>query len=185
VTYHGVTAFDPASGKMEKPPAHGPTYTQVFGDWIADMATRDTRLVGITPAMREGSGLVRFPSSFQTVTSTSASRAAQRDPGGGSRLRGAEAGGRDLLDLPATGVRPAGARRAIQICPCCSPSIARTGRAGRPHARPGLDVSFLRCIPNLVVMAPADENECRQMLFTGYGLPGPAAVRYPRAPVPG
>ena len=187
VTYHGVTAFDPASGKMEKPPAHGPTYTQVFGDWIADMATRDARLVGITPAMREGSGLVRFSEQFPDR---------YFDVGIAEQHSVTLAAGLACEGLkPVVAIYSTFLQRAydqlvhdvaIQDLPVLF-AIDRAGLVGPdgPTHAGAFDVSFLRCIPNLVVMAPADENECRQMLFTGYGLPGPAAVRYPRGAGPG
>ena len=187
VTYHGVSAFDPATGKLEKASARGPTYTQVFGDWICDMATRDNRLIGITPAMREGSGLVRFSEEFPDR---------YLDVGIAEQHSVTLAAG-----LACEGLRPVVAiystflQRAydqivhdvaIQNLPVLF-AVDRAGLVGPdgPTHAGSFDLSYLRCIPNLVVMAPADENECRQMLYTGFCLDRPAVVRYPRGAGPG
>ncbi len=187
VTYHGVSAFDPASGKMEKTPALGPTYTQVFGDWICDMAAEDDRLVGITPAMREGSGLVRFSEQFpdryfdvgiaeQHSVTLAAGLACE--------------GLRPVVAIYSTFLQRAYDQLVHDVAIQNLPVLFAVDRAGlvgpdgATHAG-SFDLSFLRCVPNLVVMAPADENECRQALFTGFGLEGPTVVRYPRGAGPG
>jgi 1-deoxy-D-xylulose-5-phosphate synthase len=184
--YHGVTPFDPATGKMEKKPS-GKTYTQVFGDWLCDMAERDVRLVGITPAMREGSGLVEFSKRFP---------ARYFDVGIAEQHALTFAAG-----LACDGMKPVVAiystflQRAydqlihdiaLQNLPVLF-AIDRAGIVGADGATHtgSFDLSFLRCVPNLVVMAPADENECRRMLTTGFLHNGPAAVRYPRGTGPG
>ncbi len=183
--YHGVTPFDPATGKMEKKPG-GTTYTQVFGEWLCDMAARDVRLVGVTPAMREGSGMVEFSKRF-----------ADRyfDVGIAEQHALTFAAG-----LACDGMKPVVAiystflQRAydqlihdiaLQNLPVLL-AIDRAGVVGADGATHtgAFDLSFLRCVPNMVVMAPADENECRRMLTTGFLHGGPAAVRYPRGPGP-
>ena len=186
ILYHGVTAFDPATGIVPK--ASGkPTYTQVFGDWVCDMAARDPRLVCITPAMREGSGLVRFSQLYPTR---------YFDVGIAEQHALTFAAG-----LACEGMKPVVAiystflQRAydqlihdiaLQNLPVLL-AIDRAGVVGADGATHigAFDLSYLRCLPNMTVMAPADENECRQMLFTGFGLSGPTAVRYPRGSGPG
>jgi len=184
--YHGVTPFDPATGDMLST-ASGPTYTEVFGDWLCDMAERDPRLWGITPAMREGSGLVTFSERFPTR---------YLDVGIAEQHAVTLAAG-----LACEGMKPVVAiyssflQRgydqlihdvALQNLPVLF-AIDRAGIVGPdgPTHAGTLDLSFLRCVPNLVIMAPADENECRRMLTTGFLHDGPAAVRYPRGTGPG
>lgn len=184
--YHGVSAFDPETGEMLGS-GGGPTYTQVFGDWLCDMAADDSRLVAITPAMREGSGLVRFSEEFPDR---------YYDVGIAEQHAVTLAAG-----LACEGVKPVVAiystflQRAydqvihdvaLQNLPVLF-AIDRAGLVGPdgPTHSGNYDLSFLRCIPNLVIMAPSDENECRQMLYTGFVHDGPAAVRYPRGTGPG
>jgi len=186
ILYHGVTRFDPAVGVVSKPSAR-PTYTQVFGDWLCDMAARDVRLIGITPAMREGSGLVRFSREY-----------ADRyfDVGIAEQHAVTFAAG-----LACEGMKPVVAiystflQRAydqlihdvvLQNLPVMF-AIDRAGVVGAdgPTHAGSFDLTYLRCLPNTTVMAPADENECRQMLTTAFTLDTPAAVRYPRGAGPG
>jgi 1-deoxy-D-xylulose-5-phosphate synthase len=186
-TYHGVSSFDPRTGTLPSGGGSGPTYTQVFGEWICDMAEMDQRLVGVTPAMREGSGLVEFSERF-----------ADRyyDVGIAEQHSVTLAAG-----LACEGVKPVVAiystflQRAydqlihdvaLQNLPVLF-AIDRAGLVGPdgPTHAGSFDLSYLRCIPNMVVMAPADENECRQMLYTGFMHDGPSAVRYPRGTGPG
>jgi 1-deoxy-D-xylulose-5-phosphate synthase len=179
--YHGVARFDPAAGVAEKSGGK-PTYTQVFGDWLCDMAAADMRLVGITPAMREGSGLVRFSQLFP-----------QRyfDVGIAEQHAVTFAAG-----LACEGVKPVVAiystflQRAydqwihdvaLQNLPVML-AIDRAGLVGAdgPTHAGSFDLSFLRCIPNMLIAAPSDENECRRLLTTAFLHDGPSAVRYPR-----
>jgi len=186
ILYHGVTKFDPEVGIVPKPPGK-PTYTQVFGDWLCDMAKRDTRLIGITPAMREGSGMVRFSNEY-----------AERyfDVGIAEQHAVTFAAG-----LACEGMKPVVAiystflQRAydqlihdvvLQNLPVMF-AIDRGGLVGAdgPTHAGSFDLTYLRCLPNATVMTPADENECRQMLYTAFTLDTPSAVRYPRGSGPG
>ena len=182
VGYHGVGAFDPACGLKPAKPGGGPSYTQVFGEWLCDMAERDERLIGITPAMREGSGLVEFAERFpdryfdvaiaeQHAVTLAAGLACE--------------GLKPVVAIYSTFLQRAYDQLihdvALQNLPVLF-AIDRAGLVGPdgPTHAGSFDYSYLRCIPNLVVMAPADEDECRQMLYTGFQLSQPAAVRYPR-----
>jgi 1-deoxy-D-xylulose-5-phosphate synthase len=181
VLYHGPGKFDPKEG-IKKAAAGKPTYTQVFGDWLCDMAAADARLIGITPAMREGSGLVRFeqeyPSRYfdvgiaeQHAVTFAAGLACE--------------GMKPVVAIYSTFLQRAYDQLihdvAIQNLPVTF-ALDRGGLVGADGAthHGAFDLSYLRCIPNMVVMAPADENECRQMLTTAFHYNGPAAVRYPR-----
>jgi 1-deoxy-D-xylulose-5-phosphate synthase len=181
VKYHGVTPFDPELGLA--PGASAPTYTQVFGDWLCQVAARDPRLVAITPAMREGSGLVRFSELYpdryldvgiaeQHSTTLAAGLASQ--------------GIKPVVAIYSTFLQRAYDQLihdvAIQKLPVLF-AIDRAGLVGPDGATHtgAYDLSYLRCIPDLVVMTPADGTELRNMLTTGYDHAGPAAVRYPRA----
>ncbi len=187
VGYHGVGAFDPAQGLKPAKPDGGPTYTQVFGEWLCDMAEQDERLIGITPAMREGSGLVEFAERFpdryfdvaiaeqHAVTLAAGMACAGLKPVVAIYSTFLQRGYDQLIhDV------------ALQKLPVLF-AIDRAGLVGPdgPTHAGNFDYSYLRCIPNLVIMAPADENECRQMLYTGFRLNQPAAVRYPRDKGPG
>ena len=186
-SYHGVRAFDLATGKMEVPPQKGPTYTNVFGRWLCDMAEQDERLVAITPAMREGSGLVEFSERFPDR---------YFDVGIAEQHAVTLAAGQACDGLnPVVAIYSTFLQRgydqlihdvALQNLPVLF-AIDRAGIVGPdgPTHIGAFDLSFLRCVPNMVVMAPADENECRQMLYTGHRHDGPAAVRYPRGGGPG
>ncbi len=185
--YHGVTPFDLETGKALATAASGPTYTQIFGEWLCDMAALDERLIGITPAMREGSGLVEFSQRYPTR---------YFDVGIAEQHSVTLAAGMACDGLkPVVAIYSTFLQRAydqlihdvaIQNLPVLF-AIDRGGLVGPdgPTHAGSFDLSFLRCIPNIVVMAPADENECRQMLYTGFQHPGPAAVRYPRGTGPG
>ncbi len=181
ILYHGVGKFDPVEGIVPKP-ASKPAYTNIFGDWLCDMAAEDSRLIGITPAMREGSGLVRFSEEYPDR---------YFDVGIAEQHAVTFAAG-----LACDGLKPVVAiystflQRgydqlihdvAIQNLPVVF-AIDRAGLVGAdgPTHAGSFDLSYLRCIPNMTVMAPSDENECRQMLFTAFQLDTPTAVRYPR-----
>ena len=181
--YHGVTPFDPTTGKMEKKPS-GKTYTQVFGEWLCDMATRDVRLVGITPAMREGSGMVEFSKRFENRY-FDVGIAEQHALTFAAGL--AADGMRPVVAIYSTFLQRAYDQLIHDICLQNLPVLFAIDRAGvvgpdGPTHHGTFDLSYLRCLPNMVVMAPSDENECRQMLYTGFMHDGPAAVRYPRGP---
>ncbi|HVO89244.1 MAG TPA: 1-deoxy-D-xylulose-5-phosphate synthase, partial [Casimicrobiaceae bacterium] len=181
ILYHGVGKFDPAVGIVAKSGGK-PTFTQVFGDWLCDMAAADRRLIGITPAMREGSGLVRFSQQYPER---------YFDVGIAEQHAVTFAAG-----LACEGMKPVVAiystflQRAydqlihdvvLQKLPVVF-AIDRGGIVGADGAthQGAFDLSYLRCLPNTTVMAPADENECRKMLSTAFALSTPAAVRYPR-----
>jgi 1-deoxy-D-xylulose-5-phosphate synthase len=182
IGYHAVGPFDPDKGLVAKAGAKKPTYTDVFSDWLCDAAAAEPRLYGITPAMREGSGLVRFSKEYpqryfdvaiaeQHAVTLAAGMATQ--------------GGKPVVAIYSTFLQRAYDQLvhdvAIQDLDVLF-AIDRAGVVGPDGATHAgnLDLSFLRCVPNLVVMAPSNEAECRQMLSTGLQHPGPAAVRYPR-----
>ncbi|NND45478.1 MAG: 1-deoxy-D-xylulose-5-phosphate synthase, partial [Xanthomonadales bacterium] len=187
VAYHAVGPFNRAKGVEKKPAPAQPTYTAVFGEWLCDMAEQDHSLMAITPAMREGSGLVtfekRFPDRYFDVgiaEQHSVTLAA------GMACEGAH----PVVAIYSTFLQRAYDQLihdvAVQDLPVLF-AIDRAGLVGSdgPTHAGSFDLSYLRCIPNLLLMAPADENECRQMLYTGFVHPGPAAVRYPRGTGPG
>ena len=182
ITWHGPGPFDPASGTIFKEKAAGPSYSKVFGDWLCDAAERDPRIVAITPAMREGSGLVeyskRFPQRYFDV--------AIAEQHAVTLAAGMACDGlRPVVAIYSTFLQRGYDQLihdvALQNLPVTF-ALDRAGLVGGDGAthQGAYDLSYLRCIPNLVVMAPSDENECRQMLHTATTLPGPAAVRYPR-----
>ncbi|MFH1494154.1 MAG: 1-deoxy-D-xylulose-5-phosphate synthase [Pseudomonadota bacterium] len=180
--YHGVAKFNPEDGVEGSKPAGGKSYTQIFGDWLCDMAQADSRLVGITPAMCEGSGMVRFSEQFPTR---------YFDVGIAEQHAVTFAAGLACEGLkPVVAIYSTFLQRAydqlvhdvaLQNLPVVF-AIDRAGLVGAdgPTHAGSFDLSFLRCIPNMVVMAPSDENECRQMLYTAFHLDQPVAVRYPR-----
>ncbi|NMG15610.1 1-deoxy-D-xylulose-5-phosphate synthase [Aromatoleum bremense] len=182
VLYHGVSTFDHTAGIQTAKGTAKLTYTQVFGDWLCDIAAQDEKVIGITPAMREGSGMVRFAQEFpdryydvgiaeQHALTFAAGLACE--------------GFKPVVAIYSTFLQRAYDQLihdiALQNLPVMF-AIDRAGLVGADGAthHGAFDLSYLACIPNLVVMAPADENECRQMLYTAYRHNGPAAVRYPR-----
>lgn len=187
ITWHGPGPFDAESGTIFKKTSTGPTYSKVFGDWLCDMATADERIIGITPAMREGSGLVefsrRFPERYYDVAIAEQHAVTLA---AGLACEGAV----PILAIYSTFLQRAYDQLihdvALQKLPVVF-AIDRGGLVGGDGAthQGAFDLSYLRCIPNIVVMAPADENECRQMLYTATTLECPAAVRYPRGQGPG
>ena len=189
--YHGVGKFDPEQGIVAKSTtnqaANKPSYTQVFGAWLCDMAEQDKRLVGVTPAMCEGSGMVEFAQQFpdryfdvgiaeQHALTFAAGLACE--------------GLKPVVAIYSTFLQRAYDQLihdiAIQNLPVVL-AIDRAGLVGADGATHAgsFDLSYLRCIPNMIVMTPSDENECRQMLFTAFQLNTPSAVRYPRGCGPG
>ncbi len=187
IGYHAVGPFDPTMGLVSKSGAKKQTYTDIFGDWLCDMAAAEPRLLAITPAMREGSGLVRFSREYpdryfdvaiaeQHAVTLAAGMACE--------------GAKPVVAIYSTFLQRGYDQLvhdvAIQKLDVLF-AIDRggvVGPDGATHAG-NLDLSYLRCVPHLVVMAPADENECRMMLSTGFSHDGPAAVRYPRGTGPG
>ena len=185
--FHGVSPFNPDTGKLETGKPKSRTYTNVFSDWLCDMAAEDDKLVGITPAMREGSGLVNFSKIYPDR---------YFDVGIAEQHALTFAAG-----LACEGMKPVVAiystflqRAYDQVIHDISIqdldvllAIDRAGLVGADGATHAgtYDYSFLRCVPGMVIMAPADEAECRNMLYTGFSHRGPASVRYPRGGGPG
>lgn len=182
ISYHGVPKFDHKCGELPKSQAASPTYSKIFGDWLCEMAEQDPKLVGITPAMREGSGMVEFSQKFPAQFFD----AAIAEQHAVTLAAGFAIGGmHPVVAIYSTFLQRAYDQVihdvAIQKLPVLF-AIDRAGIVGAdgPTHQGAFDISFLRCIPNLVIMTPSDENECRQMLYTGYKCGQPAAVRYPR-----
>ena len=187
IAYHGVSSFDPKLDHLPKSVSSQPTYTQVFGQWLCDMAKKDRRLLAVTPAMREGSGLVKFSEEFpdryfdvaiaeQHSVTVAAGMACE--------------GFKPILAIYSTFLQRGYDQLihdvAIQNLPVLF-AIDRAGLVGPdgPTHAGSFDFSYMRCIPNMVIMAAGDENECRQMLYTGFLHDGPVSVRYPRGKGPG
>jgi 1-deoxy-D-xylulose-5-phosphate synthase len=187
ITWHGPGPFDPASGTIFKEKSAGPSYSQIFGQWLCDMAEADPKIIGITPAMREGSGLVefskRFPDRYFDVAI-----AEQHAVTFAAGL--ATEGLKPVVAIYSTFLQRAYDQLihdvALQHLPVMF-AVDRAGLVGTDGAthQGSYDLTYLRCIPNLVIMAPSDENECRQMLYTASTFGGPAVVRYPRGAGPG
>jgi len=187
VAYHGVGTFDPSKDHLPKAKVTTPTYTEVFGTWLCDMAEKDSRLLGVTPAMREGSGLVEFEQRFpdryydvgiaeQHAVTLAAGQACE--------------GYKPVVAIYSTFLQRAYDQLIHDVVLQGLPVLFAIDRAGLvgpdgPTHAGSFDFSYLRCLPNILIMAPADENECRQMLYTGFMHDGPAAVRYPRGKGPG
>ena len=186
IAFHGVGPFDPNTGKVEKKSGKR-TYTQVFGDWLCDMAKDDQRLIGITPAMREGSGLVQFSKQYPDR---------YFDVGIAEQHALTFAAGTACDGLkPVVAIYSTFLQRAYdQLIHDISVqhldvtfAIDRAGIVGAdgPTHQGAFDLSYLRCVPGMVIFAPSDEAECRDMLYSAFLHEGPAAVRYPRGSGPG
>jgi 1-deoxy-D-xylulose-5-phosphate synthase len=187
VAYHGVSTFRPRTGLSSTKSTSAPTYTDIFGEWLCDMAARDAAVVGITPAMREGSGMVRFareyPDRFfdvgiaeQHAVTFAAGLACE--------------GMRPVVAIYSTFLQRGYDQLIHDVCLQNLPVVFAVDRGGLvgadgPTHHGAFDLSYLRCLPNMTVMTPSDENECRQMLYTGARLNGPSAIRYPRRAGPG
>lgn len=179
--FHGVPKFDPMSGTLPKSNSK-PTYSKIFGDWLCEMAENDPHLVGITPAMCEGSGMVefsqRFPNQYFDV--------AIAEQHALTFAAGLAIGGyKPVVAIYSSFLQRAYDQLIHDVAIQNLPVLFAIDRAGVVGAdgqthQGAFDISFMRCIPNLVIMTPSDENECRQMLYTGYQCGKPAAVRYPR-----
>lgn len=181
IGFHGVPKFDPSSGQLPKSNAK-PTYSKIFGDWLCEMAERDDKVIGITPAMREGSGLVefseRFPERYFDV--------AIAEQHAVTFAAGLAIGGyKPVVAIYSTFLQRAYDQLIHDVAIQNLPVLFAIDRAGIVGAdgqthQGAFDLSFMRCIPNMLIMTPSDENECRQMLYTGFQAGCPAAVRYPR-----
>lgn len=182
IAYHGPGKFDPNVGLVKPATPPKPTFTQVFGDWLCDMAAQDERLVGITPAMREGSGMVefhrRFPERYYDV-----GIAEQHAVTFAAGL--ACEGLKPVVAIYSTFLQRAYDQMIHDVALQNLPVVFALDRAGlvgadgATHAG-AYDISFIRCIPNMVLACPADERECRQLLSTAFAQNQPVAVRYPR-----
>ncbi|MEC5386342.1 1-deoxy-D-xylulose-5-phosphate synthase [Uliginosibacterium sp. H3] len=182
VLYHGVGKFDHNAGIQSNKGTPKLTYTQVFSDWICDMAAQDERLIAITPAMREGSGLVRFEKEYpQRYFDVGIAEQHALTFAAGIACEGMK----PVVAIYSTFLQRAYDQLihdiALQNLPVMF-AIDRGGLVGADGAthHGAFDLSYMLCVPNMVIMAPADENECRQMLYTAYKLDAPTAVRYPR-----
>ncbi|OBW90867.1 1-deoxy-D-xylulose-5-phosphate synthase [Gallibacterium salpingitidis] len=182
IGFHGVPKFNPLSGELPKSKTTLPTYSEIFGKWLCEMAAQDPKLIGITPAMREGSGMVefsqRFPEQYFDV--------AIAEQHSVTFAAGLAIGGyKPVVAIYSTFLQRAYDQVIHDVAIQNLPVLFAIDRAGVVGAdgqthQGAFDLSYLRCIPNLIVMTPSDENECRQMLYTGYQCGKPAAVRYPR-----
>ena len=187
VRYHGVSKFDPADGIQSGGALSTPTYTEVFSDWLCDQASADDRLIGITPAMREGSGLVEFAKKFpQRYHDVAIAEQHAVTVAAGMACEGMKPVGAIYSTFLQRAYDQLIHDVALQNLPVLF-AIDRAGLVGPdgPTHAGSFDLAFLRCIPNMVIMTPTNERECRQMLSTGYQLDGPACVRYPRGKGPG
>ena len=182
IKYHAVPKFNPADTSLPKSKPSLPTYSKIFGDWLCGMAERDSKLMAITPAMREGSGMVefsqRFPDQYFDV--------AIAEQHAVTYAAGLAIGGQNAIVAIYSSFLQRGYDQlihdvAIQNLPVLF-AIDRAGIVGAdgPTHQGAFDLSFMRCIPNMVIMTPSDERECQLMLTTGHLHNGPAAVRYPR-----
>lgn len=181
IGFHGVPKFDHTSGKLPQTKSV-PTYSNIFGDWLCEMAERDPKIIGITPAMREGSGMVefskRFPQQYFDVAI-----AEQHAVTFGAGL--AIAGYKPVVAIYSSFLQRAYDQLIHDVAIQNLPVIFAIDRAGIVGAdgqthQGAFDLSFMRCVPNMTIMCPSDENEMRQMLYTAYTMNSPVAVRYPR-----
>jgi len=182
IGYHGVPKFDPSMSKLPKSKPGAATFSNVFGDWLCDMAAQDDKLMAITPAMREGSGMVRFSKEYpaqyfdvaiaeQHAVTLAAGLACE--------------GLKPVVAIYSSFLQRAYDQLIHDVALQNLPVLFAIDRAGIVGAdgethQGAYDLSFMRCIPNMIIMAPSDTNECRQMLYTGYQCNQPVAVRYPR-----
>ncbi|MDF2154863.1 1-deoxy-D-xylulose-5-phosphate synthase [Vibrio sp. CAU 1672] len=182
ISYHGVPKFDPNHSSLPKSSGGTPSFSKIFGDFLCDMAAQDPKLMAITPAMREGSGMVRFSKEYpdQYFDVAIAEQHAVTLATGM-----AIAGNHPIVAIYSTFLQRGYDQLIHDIAIMNLPVMFAIDRAGLVGAdgqthQGAFDLSFMRCIPNMVIMAPSDENECRQMLYTGHQHQGPSAVRYPR-----
>ena len=182
IKFHAVPKFNPSDDGLPKTAPGKPTFSAVFGDWLCDMAEQDPKLMAITPAMREGSGMVRFSQEFpQQYFDVAIAEQHSVTFAAGLAIEGFN----PVVAIYSTFLQRAYDQLihdvALQNLPVLF-AIDRAGIVGAdgPTHQGAFDIPFMRCIPNMVIMTPSDEDECRQMLFTGHKLNQPAAVRYPR-----
>ncbi|MEC6906063.1 1-deoxy-D-xylulose-5-phosphate synthase [Photobacterium piscicola] len=182
INYHAVPKFDLSEKPLPKAKNTSPTFSKIFGDWLCDMAAVDDKLMAITPAMREGSGMVRFSKEYpdQYFDVAIAEQHAV------TLASGMAIGGyHPVVAIYSTFLQRGYDQLIHDVAIMNLPVMFAIDRAGLVGAdgqthQGAFDISFMRCIPNMVIMAPSDENECRQMLYTGHQHQGPTAVRYPR-----
>ncbi|MCD9473187.1 1-deoxy-D-xylulose-5-phosphate synthase [Photobacterium phosphoreum] len=182
INYHAVPKFDLSEKPLPKAKNTSPTFSKIFGDWLCDMAAVDDKLMAITPAMREGSGMVRFSKEYpdQYFDVAIAEQHAV------TLASGMAIGGyHPIVAIYSTFLQRGYDQLIHDVAIMNLPVMFAIDRAGLVGAdgqthQGAFDISFMRCIPNIVIMAPSDENECRQMLYTGHQHQGPSAVRYPR-----
>ncbi|PQJ88593.1 1-deoxy-D-xylulose-5-phosphate synthase [Aliivibrio sifiae] len=187
ISYHGVPKFDPSNDSLPKSSGGKPTFSNIFGDFLCDMAKEDSKLMAITPAMREGSGMVRFSKEFPSQY-FDAAIAEQHAVTLASGM--AIAGYNPIVAIYSTFLQRGYDQLIHDVAIMDLPVMFAIDRAGLVGAdgqthQGAFDISFMRCIPNMVIMTPSDENECRQMLYTGHKHTGPSAVRYPRGSATG
>ncbi|MER2497814.1 1-deoxy-D-xylulose-5-phosphate synthase [Vibrio neptunius] len=182
IGYHGVPKFDPAHTSLPKSSGNKPTFSKIFGDFLCDMAAQDPKLMAITPAMREGSGMVRFSKEYpQQYFDVAIAEQHAVTLATGMAI----SGNHPIVAIYSTFLQRGYDQLIHDIAIMDLPVMFAIDRAGLVGAdgqthQGAFDLSFMRCIPNMVIMAPSDENECRQMLYTGHKHTGPSAVRYPR-----
>ncbi len=182
IKYHAVPKFNPADNALPASKPSGPTFSKVFGEWLCDMAAKDPKLVAVTPAMREGSGMVKFSQLYpEQYFDVAIAEQHSVTFAAGMARDGLNA----VVAIYSTFLQRAYDQLihdiAIQNLPVLF-AIDRAGIVGAdgPTHQGAFDICYMRCIPNMVIMTPSDENECRQMLYTGHKARAPVAVRYPR-----
>ncbi|MGH8372862.1 MAG: 1-deoxy-D-xylulose-5-phosphate synthase, partial [Gammaproteobacteria bacterium] len=187
IKWHGPSAFNASTGVINEKPSAGPAYSDVFGQWLCDMAGQEPKLVAITPAMREGSGMVEFERRFpERYFDVAIAEQHAVTLAAGFAVEGLK----PVVAIYSTFLQRAYDQLVHDVALQNLPVLFAIDRAGLvgpdgPTHAGSFDLTYMRCLPNLVLMAPADENECRQMLYTGMTLNQPAAVRYPRGRGPG
>ena len=182
IKYHAVPKFNPLDNALPKAAPSAPTFSAIFGQWLCDMAADDPKLMAITPAMREGSGMVQFSQQFpEQYFDVAIAEQHAVTFGAGLAKEGYNAVVAIYSSFLQRGYDQLIHDVALQELPVLF-AIDRAGVVGAdgPTHQGAFDIAFLRCIPNMIIMTPSDENECRQMLFTGHKANMPAAVRYPR-----
>ena len=182
IGYHGVPIFDPTASSLPKSKSSTKTFSNIFGEWLCDMAEEEPRLAAITPAMREGSDMVRFSKTYsEQYYDVAIAEQHAVTLAGGMAIDGLK----PVVAIYSTFLQRGYDQLIHDVCLQnldVTFAIDRAGIVGGDGATHNgvFDLSYLRCVPNIIVMTPSDENECRQMLYTGYHFAGPAAIRYPR-----